>query len=218
MDGEQAARLIRDGGNAQFPIPDAHIPILALTANASEHDRQRYLAAGMDDFLSKPVDEALLFEKIDAIIDLLLARGHALPPAVPTEDDTLARQFGLDDADDAPPAPADPMTAPVHILPLAGLSPQHLQRIAQAFLTEAPRRLDLACHAVRDGNASAAAAAFHALKGSAGYLSRPTLHGLCHQMETLASNGQLDNVEQFLPQLRTALDVARRDLENQPGA
>ncbi|WP_230516332.1 MULTISPECIES: hybrid sensor histidine kinase/response regulator [unclassified Janthinobacterium] len=218
MDGEQAARLIRDGGSAQFPIADAQIPILALTANASEHDRQRYLACGMDDFLSKPVDEALLFEKIDAIIDLLLARGHALPPAVPTEDDTLARQFGLDAADDEPPAPADPMTAPVHILPLAGLSQQHLQRIAQAFLTEAPRRLDLACHAVRDGNASAAAAAFHALKGSAGYLSRPTLHGLCHQMETLASNGQLDNVEQFLPQLRTALDVARRDLENQPGA
>jgi signal transduction histidine kinase/DNA-binding NarL/FixJ family response regulator/HPt (histidine-containing phosphotransfer) domain-containing protein len=221
MDGEQAARLIRDGGNAQFPIPDAQIPILALTANASEHDRQRYLAAGMDDFLSKPVDEALLFEKIDAIIDLLLARGHALPQAAPIDDDTLARQFGLDHADDAQaqtPAPADPMTAPVHILPLAGLSPQHLQRIAQAFLTEAPRRLDLACHAVRDGNASAAAAAFHALKGSAGYLSRPTLHGLCHQMETLASNGQLDNVEQFLPQLQTALDVARRDLENQPGA
>ena len=219
MDGEQAARLIRDGGNAQFPIPDAHIPILALTANASEHDRQRYLAAGMDDFLSKPVDEALLFEKIDAIIDLLLARGHALPQAAPIDDDTLARQFGLaDDAQAQTPAPPDPMTAPVHILPLAGLSPQHLQRIAQAFLTEAPRRLDLACHAVRDGNASAAAAAFHALKGSAGYLSRPTLHGLCHQMETLASNGQLDNVEQFLPQLQTALDVARRDLENQPGA
>ncbi|OEZ72347.1 autoinducer 2 sensor kinase/phosphatase LuxQ [Janthinobacterium sp. HH103] len=221
MDGEQAARLIRDGGNAQFPIPDAHIPILALTANASEHDRQRYLAAGMDDFLSKPVDEALLFEKIDAIIDLLLARGHALPQAAPIDDDTLARQFGLADAEDAQaqtPAPPDPMTAPVHILPLAGLSAQHLQRIAQAFLTEAPRRLDLACHAVRDGNASAAAAAFHALKGSAGYLSRPTLHGLCHQMETLASNGQLDNVEQFLPQLQTALDVARRDLENQPGA
>ena len=218
MDGEQAARLIRDGGNAQFPIPDAHIPILALTANASEHDRQRYLASGMDDFLSKPVDEALLFQKIDAIIDLLLARGHALPPAMPTGDDTLARQFGLDDAADEPSAPADPMTAPVHILPLAGLSPQHLQRIAQAFLMEAPRRLDLACHAVRDGNASAAAAAFHALKGSAGYLSRPTLHGLCHQMETLASNGQLDNVEPLLPQLQAALDVARRDLETQPGA
>ena len=223
MDGEQAARLIRDGGNAQFPVPDAQIPIIALTANASEHDRQRYLACGMDDFLSKPVDEALLFEKIDAVIDLLLARGHALPPSLPQDDDALARQFGLDDGG-AParppetPAPADPMSAPVHILPLAGLSPQHVQRIAQAFLSEAPRRLDLACHAVRDGNASAAAAAFHALKGSAGYLSRPTLHGLCHQMETLASNGQLDNVEKFLPQLQAALDEARRDLKAPAGA
>ncbi len=224
MDGEQAARLVRDGGNAQFPIPDAHIPIIALTANASEHDRQRYLAAGMDDFLSKPVDEALLFEKIDAIIDLLLARGQALPPALPasTDDDALARQFGLDGASAAPAAepsaPADPMTTAVHILPLAGLSPQHLQRIAQAFLLEAPRRLDLACHAVRNGNASAAAAAFHALKGSAGYLSRPTLHSLCHQMETLASNGRLDEVEQYLPQIRAALDAARQDLEAHSGS
>jgi signal transduction histidine kinase/DNA-binding NarL/FixJ family response regulator len=213
MDGEQAARLIRAGGDARFAIPDARIPIIALTANASEHDRRRYLDSGMDDFLSKPVDETLLFQKIDALIDLLLARGHALPPAVAGDDDALARQFGLDqDSAPAAAAPADPMSLPVHILPLAGLSPQHLQRIAQAFLDEAPRRLDLACHAVSNGNASAAAAAFHALKGSAGYLSRPTLHGLCHQMETLASNGQLDEVEHFLPQIRAVLGEAREDL------
>nr|WP_260181902.1 hybrid sensor histidine kinase/response regulator [Janthinobacterium sp. S3M3] len=223
MDGEQAARLIRAGGNASYPIPDARIPIIALTANASEHDRQRYLDAGMDDFLSKPVDEALLFQKIDAVIDLLLARGHALPPATPApasepalEDDALARQFGLaeteDGAADDDGLPLDLLTQPVHILPLAGLSPQHLQRIAQAFLDEAPRRFDLARHAVHDGNASAAAAAFHALKGSAGYLSHPTLHSLCHQMETLAADGQLDEVEERLPQVQAALAAARRDL------
>ncbi|MFM2085821.1 MAG: hypothetical protein RLZZ237_690, partial [Pseudomonadota bacterium] len=226
MDGEQAARLIRAGGNASYPIPDARIPIIALTANASEHDRQRYLDAGMDDFLSKPVDEALLFQKIDAVIDLLLARGHALPPAIPApasepalEDDALARQFGLAETEggaaDDDGLLLDLLTQPVHILPLAGLSPQHLQRIAQAFLDEAPRRFDLARHAVHDGNASAAAAAFHALKGSAGYLSHPTLHSLCHQMETLASNGQLDAVEERLPQVLAALDAARRDLSQQ---
>ena len=220
MDGEQAARLIRAGGNQAFPIPDPQIPIIALTANASEHDRQRYLAAGMDDFLTKPVDEALLFQKIDALIDLLLARGHALPSTVPLpppqmHEDALARQFGLGKAvreEASAPAALDPMTAPVHILPLAGLSEQHLQRIAQAFLGEAPRRFDLARHAVHDGNASAVAAAFHALKGSAGYLSRPTLHALCHQMETLASEGKLDEVEEYLPQIEAALDEARHDL------
>ncbi|MGK5027647.1 7TM diverse intracellular signaling domain-containing protein [Janthinobacterium sp. RB2R34] len=220
MDGEQAARLIRAGGNQAFPIPDPQIPIIALTANASEHDRQRYLDAGMDDFLSKPVDEALLFQKIDALIDLLLARDHALPSTAPVppaqaDEDALARQFGLGKSaseEASAPAPLDPMTAPVHILPLAGLSPQHLQRIANAFIDEAPRRYDLARQAVHDCNASAVAAAFHALKGSAGYLSRPTLHALCHQMEALASDGKLDEVEAHLPQIEAALDEARRDL------
>ncbi len=220
MDGEQAARLIRAGGKQGIPVLDPRIPIIALTANASEHDRQRYLNAGMDDFLSKPVDEALLFQKIDALIDLLLARGHELPSTVPVpaaqvHEDALARQFGLGKTVHEPastPACVDPMTVPVHILPLAGLSAQHVQRIAQAFLAEAPRRFDLARQAVRDGNASAVAAAFHALKGSAGYLSRPTLHALCHQMETLASNGRLDEVEAWLPQIEAALGEARRDL------
>ena len=224
MDGEQAARLIRAGGNATYRVPDPRIPIIALTANASEHDRQRYLNAGMDDFLSKPVDEALLFQKIDALIDLLLARGHELPCAMPappreSDEDALARQFGLGKpaSDPAVPKSGDPMTEPVHILPLAGLSAQHLQRIARAFLDEAPRRFDVARHAVGDGNASAVAAAFHALKGSAGYLSRPTLHALCHQMETLASNGELDEVEQHLPRIEAALQTAQTDLTAQLG-
>lgn len=224
MDGEQAARLIRAGGNATYRVPDPRIPIIALTANASEHDRQRYLNAGMDDFLRKPVDEALLFQKIDALIDLLLARGHELPcamPAPPREsgEDALARQFGLGKPASDPDVPksGDPMTEPVHILPLAGLSAQHLQRIARAFLDEAPRRFDVARHALRDGNASAVAAAFHALKGSAGYLSRPTLHALCHQMETLASNGELDEVEQHLPRIEAALQTAQTDLTAQLG-
>ena len=219
MDGEQAARLIRAGGNATYRVPDPRIPIIALTANASEHDRQRYLNAGMDDFLSKPVDEALLFQKIDALIDLLLARGHELPCAMPAppDEDALARQFGLGKpaSDPAVPKTGDPMTEPVHILPLAGLSAQHLQRIARAFLDEAPRRFDVARHALRDGNASAVAAAFHALKGSAGYLSRPTLHALCHQMETLASNGQLEEMELHLPQIEAALQTAQHDLTAQ---
>gem|GEM_PF-803724 len=217
MDGEQATRLIRAGGDADHPILDAGVPIIALTANASEHDRERYLACGMDGFLSKPVDEQLLFQQLEKTIALLLSRGRLLSPTEPLpqasgdDEDGLAQQFGISadlDAFGAPGAGG----ACIHIVPLAGLSRQHMQRITQAFLDEAPRRLALAREALEADNAAAAAAAFHALKGSAGYLSRQSLHTLCTRMEILAGAGALDDVRLSLPEVSAALEQACADL------
>ena len=60
LDGASATRMIRAGGPAEAPVLDRDLMIIALTANASEEDRARYLACGMDDFLTKPIDEAAL--------------------------------------------------------------------------------------------------------------------------------------------------------------
>ncbi len=59
MDGLNATRCIR--GLAAGP---AEIPIIAMTANAMKGDRERCLMAGMNDYLSKPIDRAELFEKL----------------------------------------------------------------------------------------------------------------------------------------------------------
>lgn len=61
MDGVQAAQAIRAG---EVPGIDVSVPILALTAYAMQGDRERFLAAGMTDYLSKPYEMEHLAEKI----------------------------------------------------------------------------------------------------------------------------------------------------------
>ncbi|MCX7992519.1 MAG: response regulator [Fimbriimonadales bacterium] len=60
MDGYEATRRIRAYDHAR----GLHMPIIALTANALESDREKCIACGMDDYLSKPIDPDLLWEKL----------------------------------------------------------------------------------------------------------------------------------------------------------
>jgi len=254
MDGEQAARLVRRGGSEDYRVRDTSVPIIALTANASDHDRARYLAVGMDGFLSKPVDERLLHDQIEKTIAQLLSRGRTLPPLgpapvqdadgdadsaaaaasaqkastwnsgytlaapgpAPSEAD-LAAQFGVEPLCRGDAAGAEAQ-GKISILPLAGLSPKHMLRITQAFLDEAPRRLEVARSAALGGKSHAASAAFHALKGSAGYLSDTGLHSLCHDLEKLSAAGELQLVIDSLPEVTAALEQACADLRACSGA
>ena len=63
MDGVTATRRIR-----AMTAPCADIPIVALTANAMIGDRDRYIAAGMDDYLSKPIDTGALYSVIARVL------------------------------------------------------------------------------------------------------------------------------------------------------
>lgn len=62
LDGVGATREIR-----AMPGPKSAVPIIALTANAMSGDEETYLAAGMDDYVTKPISTQLLFEKLDRV-------------------------------------------------------------------------------------------------------------------------------------------------------
>ncbi|MGD8513944.1 MAG: response regulator, partial [Deltaproteobacteria bacterium] len=59
MDGYEATRLIRD---PQSKVHNHQVPIIAMTANAMKGDRERCIEAGMDDYVSKPIQPQRLFE------------------------------------------------------------------------------------------------------------------------------------------------------------
>lgn len=63
LDGWQAARRLKSQPTTR------HIPIIALTAYALVGDREKCLAAGCDDYESKPIDQERLFDKINKLLD-----------------------------------------------------------------------------------------------------------------------------------------------------
>ncbi len=181
MDGLAAARAIRSGGIEDTWVLDPEIWMIALTANATGNDRELCLAAGMDDFLSKPVDERLLAQALHRAVDALRARGRALRPVarglreVPVSTAALDALFDIDDApgglaaavrSDLGRDPAPEVVAPTPAASVRSLA----DRLADAFRTETPRLLDELAEAIMLRDYPRAARIAHNIKGSAFYI------------------------------------------------
>jgi signal transduction histidine kinase/DNA-binding response OmpR family regulator len=119
LDGLEATRRIRELGGAP-----SQVPIVALTANATQEDRRRCLEAGMNDFMAKPIDANDLIQKIALHAKVKLIEGeaarksaaeHEAAPAIAPlsmeQQDALASLLSsLESAtanDPAPPTPAN---------------------------------------------------------------------------------------------------------------
>ena len=82
MDGVEATDAIRKG-HAFAPgweFVDDAVPIIALTANSGEADRDRFSQAGVEDLLAKPIDEVALHKALAAVIQKHLSAGRPLKP------------------------------------------------------------------------------------------------------------------------------------------
>ena len=202
MDGSTAARLIRSGGPREAPVLDPHLMIVALTANASDEDRSRYLAAGMDNFLTKPIDEGALHMQLERTIERQLARGIKLPRMGGKAGSaaSLAELDAMFGVADLPPAPPRQPS-------LTGMAAQALKlRLRDAFIADLPARLREMDQALAAADADAAGRLFHGMKGSAAYLDEAELHALCGELERAADRAMWPAIRTKLPRLRLLLD------------
>jgi CheY-like chemotaxis protein len=190
VDGFEATRRIR------AEAPDGRVlPIIALTANALHGDRERCLAAGMDDYLAKPFSSR-------ALASMLMTWA---PPAK------------------SPPATYSSTAAvldPGALAEVTALDPDGslLRRIADVFLTDAPRLAADARAAARDGALDPFVYAVHTLKSCAGTVGARRLSDACHAFERAGREQKALPTEEELQGLDAAVVEAAEALTQLSGA
>jgi HPt (histidine-containing phosphotransfer) domain-containing protein len=182
--------------------------IVALTANASEEDRARYLACGMDAFLTKPIDDAQLHRHLSRAIERQQQRGIALAPMpkaappTPTPEAGAASSISTADLDAMFGVFTGPASSPAPAAAAGGRRAGDLKdRMRSAFQADLPRRRAELDAALEEGDADACGRLLHGMRGSAGYLGEDELHQLCGELEREADAGRLDRVREGLPRL-----------------
>ena len=212
MDGASATRLIRAGGAPDTPVLDPHVMIVALTANASDEDRTRYLACGMDAFLTKPIDEAALHLQLSRAIERQQGRGVVLEPmpALPANSSAMLATAALDAMFDvtvgAAAAPQSGATTDMQT-DAARRAGQLAQRLRAAFVADLPRRRAELDNAIEDADFDTAGRILHGLRGSASHLDLAPLETLCAELEAAASALDMARLQAKMPQLIALLDA-----------
>ena len=185
LDGYQATAEIR-----RREGPTRHTPIIAMTASATRQDRDRCLAAGMDDYVAKPV----------MVGDLEAVLARWLPEEGPAAVDTAGPAADAIDHD---------RLAALMELDRDGQGSRLLTRLAAAFLDGAPADLAGLRAAVERGDAAAVGNVAHHLRGAAATLGSGAVVDLCEDIELLAGADALGSAGDLLGRLEAELDRVR---------
>jgi two-component system, sensor histidine kinase and response regulator len=184
LDGFQVVRAVRE----RERTTGGHLPIIALTARSRKEDRERCLAAGMDDFLAKPIQAADLWAAIERVFPRDAEGGMGDERNASVLDSSLL----------PPPSLLDARV----LLAACGRRPAVLEKICQAFRACLPDDLAKAREALRERDAPRLREAAHKLSGMIGAFSTVAA-AVASDLEDLAARGQLEEAPALVERLET---------------
>jgi len=237
--GQEALSAVQAGGwdavlmDCQMPVMDGFaataeirrheremgrartLPVIAITANALQGDRESCLAAGMDDYLSKPFTQQQLAAVIGRWIALPLAgREPADEPAV-----EIAPAMPLPARSAA--APGLLRDEPVNSMALENIRALSrdagnllVQKVVAAFVGDTPRHLTALRQALAGLDADSVRRVAHSLKSASANVGAARLATLCRELEQLGRTGSIASAAPLLADMEREFQSVRQSLHD----
>lgn len=194
MDGYEATTELRKREGFAH-----HTPVIAMTADALTDNRDRCIAAGMDDFIPKPISQDTLASTLERWIP---PSGQAAPPTTP-----------------AVRRPRQPARTSLRqrMEELRGADPgadrEAFTRIAGIFITRGAADIEQLADAITRRDAAQITQHAHRIKGAAANIGAVAMAELCAEIENIGRERRLDGAADLLNRLRGEFDQARTALE-----
>ena len=184
MSGFEATQAVREKESSS----GGHLPIIALTAHAMQGDRERCFRAGMDGYLSKPID-----------VDELIATVERLGSGVAFE---------------TPQTPVSPVAAGIFdeqaALAYTGQDRRLLKQVVSMFRSDYPTSLRRIEQAMRRKDGEGLRAAAHALKGAIATVGSPAGREAAATLEQVGRSGNLAGADAAYLDLRRNVELLER--------
>ncbi len=180
------------------------LPIIAMTAHAMQGDKEKFLASGMDGYVSKPISVEELASEIARVCQAHTSPNNHKLTSEPVEHNPM--DFNT---------PHTPRICFDYELALENMGgdPSFVHELADIFIQENPERMALLKQAVISHNAEQIYLVAHKLKGESANFGRPNIENIAEEISNLGRANDLSNIEAVFHELEIAVTDFIADLQ-----